>query len=126
MRDDGPKTPLWRAAGDLVGWVQLFRDAPDSHRPDLPAVRAHLLALIDAFPRDPIAREHPPEEVGEAAFALVAWTDEMLNTSSWAAREEWKKEPLQLQLYRTVRAGNEFFAHLRALRPNQNSAREVY
>jgi type VI secretion system protein ImpK len=120
------KTPLWRVAGDLVGYVLLFRAAPESHRPDLPALRSHLLGQLDAFARAPETREHPPEEVEEASFALVAWTDEMINTSNWSAREEWKKEPLQLTLYRTVRAGNEFFDHLRGLRPQQNSAREVY
>jgi len=31
-----------------------------------------------------------------------------------------------MQLYRTNRAGNEFFAHLGRLRPEQSAAREVY
>jgi type VI secretion system protein ImpK len=118
--------PLWRTAGDLMGYVLLFREAPESHRPDLPALRSHLLGLVDAFGRELDARQHPQDELDEARFALVAWIDEMINTSTWSARDDWKKEPLQLQLFRTVRAGNEFFEHLRGLRPDQNSAREVY
>jgi type IV/VI secretion system ImpK/VasF family protein len=46
--------------------------------------------------------------------------------ATWPGREEWLREPLQMQLYRTNRAGNEFFAHLARLRPEQIAAREVY
>lgn len=118
--------PLWRIAGDVIGYVQLFREAPEPNRPDLPSVRNHLLAGIDAFMRDPDARAIPADEVEEARFALVAWIDEMINTSNWAHREDWRKEPLQLQLFQTVHAGNEFYEHLRKLRPDQLEAKSFY
>lgn len=117
---------LGRIAGDLFGYLLLFAAAPDNRRPDLPALRSHLLSLIEAFSRHPDTQHHPPDEVEEARFALVAWADEMVQRSSWPGRDEWKREPLQLQLYRTNKAGNEFYDHLARLRPDQNSAREVY
>lgn len=117
---------LARTAGDVLGYVQLFQSCPEERRPELGALRSHLLGLLDAFARHPDAQRVAPEEVGEARFALVAWIDEMIQRSSWSGREDWKREPLQLQLYRTNRAGNEFYDHLAALRPDQNQAREVY
>lgn len=117
---------LGRIAGDVFGYVLLFQAAPEDRRPDFPALRSQLLSLIDGFARHPDAARVPPEEVEEARFALVAWVDEMIQRSNWRGREDWKREPLQLQLYRTNRAGNEFYDHLAALRPDQNEAREVY
>ncbi len=92
----------------------------------MPALRSHLLGLLDGFAKHPDAHGLPPDEVEEARFALVAWIDEMLLRSDWSGREEWLREPLQLQLFRTNRAGDEFYEHLARLQPHQNQAREVY
>lgn len=117
---------LARVAGDFIGYVLLFREAPDAQRPSLPALKSHLLTQLDAFAGDPRVAQAPPEEVEEARFALVAWADEKILLSDWSGREEWLREPLQLQLFGTNRAGDEFYDHLAALRPDQNLAREVY
>jgi len=117
---------LGQLAGEFLGYLQLFAEAPENRRPDLPTLRSHLLSLLDAFPRSPEASACPPEEVEEARFALVAFADETVQRSSWAWAEDWKKDPLQRQLFQTNRAGNEFFDHLNSLRPDQNDAREVY
>jgi type IV/VI secretion system ImpK/VasF family protein len=117
---------LGRLAGDVVGYVLLFTEAPDAQRPSLPALRSHLLGLLDTFSKQPDAQALPADEVEEARFALVAFADEMLLRSDWSGREEWLQEPLQLQLFRTNRAGDEFYEHLARLRPDQNHAREVY
>jgi type VI secretion system protein ImpK len=94
-------------------------------RPELPALRNQLLTLLDTFTRDPTVQDIP-EEVAEARFALVALADEMIIVSNWPSREQWRKDSLQLQLYQTNNAGDEFYDHLAALRPEQNHAREVY
>lgn len=117
---------LGRVAGDLIGYVLLFHEADEAQRPSVPALRNHLLTQLDAFAKHPDAQRVPPEEVEEARFALVGWADEMILKSSWSGREEWLREPLQLQLFRTNRAGDEFYDHLAALRPEQNHAREVF
>lgn len=117
---------LGRAAGDFIGYVLLFRECPDTQRPSVPALRSHLVGLLDEFDRSPAAGQAPPDEVQEARFALVAWADETILLSDWSGRDEWLREPLQLQIFRTNRAGDEFYDHLAALRPEQNLAREVY
>lgn len=63
------------------------------------------------------------QEVDAAAFALVAWFDEV------AARQTaWTDAtaPLQLQLFNSTNAATEFFHHLAALRAQQSELREVY
>ena len=117
---------LGRLAGDFLGFVLLFQEAPDAHRPAVAALRTHLLGLLDGFSKHPEAQGLPAEEVEEARFALVAFADEMILRTEWEGREEWLRELLQLHLYRTNRAGDEFYEHLERLRPDQTYAREVY
>jgi len=116
---------LGRVASDFIGAALLFREADDSRRLDPSALRNHLLALLDAFMRHPVAQA-VPDEAEEARFALVAMADEMIIVSNWSRREQWSKDSLQLALYQTNRAGDEFYDHLAALHPQQNQAREVY
>ena len=117
---------LGRVAGDLIAFVQLFAEAPDGQRSSLPALRNHIASLLDAFAKDPRAQQAPADEVEEARFALVAWADETILRSDWSGRDDWLQDLLQLQLFRTNRAGDEFYDHLARLRADQHQAREVY
>lgn len=116
---------LGQLASEFMGTALLFREAPEEHRLDPSALRGHLLALLDAFMRHPVAQAIP-EEAEEARFALAALADEMIIVSNWSHKEQWRKDSLQLTLYQTNRAGDEFYDHLAKLRPDQNQAREVY
>jgi len=60
---------LGRVASDFIGAALLFREADDSRRLDPSALRNHLLALLDAFMRHPVAQA-VPDEAEEARFAL--------------------------------------------------------
>jgi len=117
---------LGRLAGDFLASVLLFQRAPDTQPFSPAALRAHLLAQLDALARHPDVSGISGAELDEARFALVAFADEMVLRSGWAGHAEWQREPLQLQLFRTNRAGNEFYDHLSRLRPEQVDAREVY
>lgn len=62
-------------------------------------------------------------DINEACFAVVAWLDEVI-----ASHPNWWKDATQLQvtLFATNNAGNEFFTHLSKLTAEQDEAREVY
>ena len=83
------------------------------------SVRAHLeqarAAAQDAGKR--------PEHVESAAFAVVAWLDEVIarNPAYWGG-----SSPLQVALFNTNNAGNEFFYHLGNLKAGEDEIREVY
>jgi type VI secretion system protein ImpK len=117
---------LARAASDFFAYVLLFQQSPDGSRPSPSGFRQQVSGLLDAFAKAPAASKVPPGDLDEARFALVAWTDEVANSSGWSGRAEWEREPLQLQLFGTRRAGVEFFERLKKLRPEQAAALEVY
>ena len=54
-------------------------------------------------------------DIAEAHYALVAFIDERILKSNWPGRAEWMNNPLQLQLYRELRAGENFFARMSGL-----------
>ncbi len=117
---------LTRAARELIAFVSAFGARDAGRELAAGALRNHLLTLLDRFAKSPEAADARADELDEARFALVAWLDEVILRSDWAGRDEWAAEPLQLRLFRTNRAGNEFYDHLRALRPEQMRAREIY
>jgi type VI secretion system protein ImpK len=69
------------------------------------------------------------EKIALAKFALVAFLDETIFSSEWSKKDEWLADPLQIKLFDTFNAGEEFFnkmAELR-LRSNQNiDVLEIY
>jgi type VI secretion system protein ImpK len=120
-----PRT-LGRIAGDFFNTILLFQQSPEANYSSPSALRSQMLGLLDGVLRDPDTKSLPPADLEEARFALVAWADEMVLKSSWSGRDDWQREPLQVQLFRTNKAGNEFYDHLAQLRPDQTAAREIY
>jgi len=66
------------------------------------------------------------EEYDEARFAVCAWVDEALLSSTWTGRSEWQKDSLQRRYFQTTDAGQEFFERLNSLGQQQRDAREIY
>ena len=67
-----------------------------------------------------------PEEYNEARFAVCAWVDEALLSSTWPGKTEWQKDSLQRKYFQTADAGQEFFERLNQLGQHQRDAREIY
>jgi type VI secretion system protein ImpK len=120
------EAPLVRAASEIFSTVLLFQAAPENQRPSLSAFRSQLIGLLEAFSKSTAAQQARSVDLEEARFALVAWSDEMVNVAGWSGSAEWESNPLQLQLFGTRRAGVEFFAHLDKLRPENADALAVY
>lgn len=63
-----------------------------------------------------------------AKYPVVALIDEMLQTSNWAEKSDWAKNPLQRIYFDTTNAGAEFYNRLNVLNkfgPDRD-VREVY
>jgi type VI secretion system protein ImpK len=116
---------LSRAAGDVFAAGLLFQSAPENARLAPSALRSHLLGLLDAVSQSG-AGQQAGADLDAARFALVAWLDEIVSISGWAGSVEWEREPLQVALYGTRRAGVEFYDRLDKLRPENAAALEVY
>lgn len=86
-------------------------------------VQAEARRLLDAARAAALAGGKRPEHVESAAFALVAWIDEVItrNPAYWG-----NATPLQVAVFNTNNAGNEFFYHLSNLKAGEDEVREVY
>lgn len=88
------------------------------------AVTARARELVDRAKAAAQADGKRPEQVDGAAFAVVAWIDEiMARNPTWLVSGT---PPLQVAMFNTNNAGNEFFQHLSALKQDQDEVREVY
>ena len=63
------------------------------------------------------------QDVSEAAFALIAWLDELVGRHHDTGAAP---TPLQVGAFSTSNAGNEFFSHLEKLTTEQDEVREIY
>lgn len=86
-------------------------------------VHAAARALIDQARNAAQAAGKRAEHVESAAFAVVAWLDEVVarNPEYWGGGN-----PLQVALFNTNNAGNEFFYNLGNLKAGEDEVREVY
>lgn len=86
-------------------------------------VHAAIRAQIERARAAALAAGKRPEHVESAAFAVVAWLDEVIarNPAYWGG-----VSPLQVALFNTNNAGNEFFYHLGNLKAGEDEVREVY
>jgi type VI secretion system protein ImpK len=65
------------------------------------------------------------EKIRLAKFALVAFLDETIISSSWQQKEVWLSDPLQIKLFETFNAGEEFFNFLNELSQRTGANTEV-
>jgi type IV/VI secretion system ImpK/VasF family protein len=87
------------------------------------AAQQQALHLLDMARHDADAAGTPAPQVESAAFAMVAWIDEILARHPGAAGGA---PPLQAQLFNSSNAHSEFFHHLSALTAQDDEVREVY
>jgi type IV/VI secretion system ImpK/VasF family protein len=87
------------------------------------SIVASARTLIDRAKTAAQADGKRPEQADGAAFAVAAWIDEiMARNPTWLTGSI----PLQVTMFNTNNAGNEFFQHLSALKQDQDELREVY
>jgi type VI secretion system protein ImpK len=114
----------------LFTYVLLFVRSPRQQQRAVAAVRGDINRLLDE--QGALVKRHDlaAPDYDLARFAAVAWADELIlrNThdSNREFSQQWKRAPLQVELYNTANAGEEFFEKLATLRPAQKDVREIY
>lgn len=78
--------------------------------------RANMRGLLKKAEQQSVAQGYPTEDARLASFAVVAFLDESLQISSDSIFSDWKRLPLQQELFKTGNAGEEFFRALEDLR----------
>jgi type VI secretion system protein ImpK len=92
---------------------------------DAPGLKKKIEDMLDKFERRARNASIDNEKIKLAKFALSAFIDESIISSSWSRKDEWLSEPLQLKLFDTFNAGEEFFTNLDMLRQRTGTNRDI-
>jgi len=114
----------------LIAYMLFFACSSAEQQRPFAELRASIERLLDDQ-RTAIKRyDIPPEDYENACFAVVAWLDEMVlrcaHDSNPTLFGEWRRLPLQVELFNTANAGEEFFDRLARLTPAQKQITELY
>lgn len=114
----------------LFSYTLLFTRSPTAQQRPFSEIRTALNGLLEE--QKVLVKRHDiaVPDYENARFAAVAWIDELILRYAYGANRElvdqWKRSPLQVELYDTANAGEEFFEHLEQLSPTQKEIREIY
>lgn len=78
--------------------------------------REHIRSLLIDYERGALGLKAAAEDVFLSKFAFCALVDETMLSLPSAARDDWERRPLQLELFGEQLAGERFFEHLERLR----------
>lgn len=93
---------------------------------DAAALRQRSQGVLEAFTAEATRLGHDSAAIDDARYALVALIDERALAPSSAVRSAWLDRPLQLALYDSFAAGEEFYRRLeRWRRPRRAVDAEV-
>jgi len=98
---------------------------------DLETFRRRMKAAIQEVEREAVVAGYGAGEIREAEFAVVAFLDETILTSRDPKADEWRKRPLNIELFGQAVAGDAFFDKLTELERGRDAPRladvlEVY
>jgi len=111
---------------ELVAYVAYFLKTVNTRQPPFDQVKADIQRLISESQHTANDGNFPQEDYDLARFAIFAWVDEAILSSSWKEKSRWQGEQLQRFYYQTTDAGEIFFDRLNAIGPHQRDVREVY
>ena len=79
---------------------------------DIEVFRKRMLAALQEVEREASLAGYGSSDIREAEFAVVAFLDETILSSKEPKAEEWRKRPLNIQLFGQAIAGDVFFDKL--------------
>ena len=114
----------------LIAYTLLFTRTPEEQQRSFGEVRAAFEKLLEQH-HDAVKRlEIAPQDYDAGCFAVVAWADEMVLHHAFdpnrALYDDWRRSPLQVSLFGTANAGEEFFERIARLTPAQREVYEIY
>ena len=111
--------------GELLAFALQLKKANDPG--DADGLRQKIDEQFRALESKARQADVPAEDVQLAKYAVAAFIDEMILTSSWTLKESWADKPLQLAYFNDFSAGEEFYTKIESLRgAKRYSVLEVY
>ncbi len=96
---------------------------------DPTALRRQARALLQSAEAKGRRLDIHRSDIEDATYAVTAFLDEVILNSEWSYRTDWSIQPLQMELFGTNLAGEEFFTRLDELlreQPGRADMLEVY
>jgi type VI secretion system protein ImpK len=93
------------------------------------ALRQRIKDVLERASRDAHQKSIDPDHIDAAEFAVIAFLDETILSSTWDRKSEWASRPLQMEQYDRYDAGEVFFERLESMLSapaGQAEAIEVY
>ena len=111
---------------NIISFVTFFLKSSESGHSSYDKVRTNIQRLIaqseSCIENEKVSRE----DYDMARFAVLAWVDEAIMSSSWDGRAQWQREKLQRLYYQTEDAGEIFFDRLNTIGLQKRAVREVF
>ncbi len=111
---------------ELVAYVVYFKKTTAERQPGYDQIKSDIERLIAASKERAGQTRASADDYDQARFAVFAWVDEAILSSSWTHKNRWQGEQLQRIYFQTTDAGELFFDRLNTLGPHQRDVREVY
>src|SRR5262245_16088715 len=111
--------------GDLLAFALQLKRSSDPG--DAEAMRQKIDEQFRTLELKARQADVPAEDVTQAKYAIAAFIDEMILTSSWGLKDSWADKPLQLAYFNEFSAGEEFYNKVDTLRGSKKmTVLEVY
>lgn len=111
---------------ELIAYAVYFLKTADRSQPRFDQVKSDIQRLLSQSERNAKEAAFSDEDFSLARFAVCAWIDEGILSSSWEEKQRWQKEPLQRTYYSTSEAGELFYERLNRLGLQQQDVREIF
>ena len=117
------KKPIAEIASECLMLILQLRSTNNYGNPE--TLKTRVNEMFERFERESRGAGIDNEKITKAKFALVAFLDETIISSSWNQKEVWLSDPLQIKMFDTFNAGEEFFAYLNELRQRSSTNKDV-
>lgn len=112
MSEKTSKNDLVAFAGQIFDLVLRLKAGIVQPSNDL---RPKIVSMLNDFEKRAERYRYNPKVTQVAKFGLAAFVDEAVLTNNFPLRQEWEKNPLQLEYFREQLAGEKFFDKLDAM-----------
>lgn len=111
---------MYWVCSDVLSLILQLRNSRDLPAPDI--LQRRVLQLFETMMQNGREARIPEQDMIDAKFALAAFADEVIYHSTWAGKQQWLSNPLQLQFFQLNTAGDQFFVNLDNLHGQRNRA----
>ena len=120
---DAPKKKLPDIASESLLLILQLRSTNDYGNSS--ELKSQINLLFNRFEDNARRNGIDNEKIRYAKFALVAFLDETIISSEWREKDDWLSEPLQIRMFDTFNAGEEFYTYMGNLRQKTSLNKDV-